>query len=246
MENFEVFLPDRPIAFNRDFVRLGAGITGALFLSQALYWEKRASEADGSFYKTIKEWEEETGLTRKEQLGIKRKLEEKGFITIVKKGLPAKNYFWVNKKAIVKALLEIHDKWRQEVTTSGDKRAPLEETKGHDTLLQRLHTESTTDTPPENPGGSESKDIQSILERFYRINPSLSFGKKPERDACRQLLKKHKTIEETLRICDYVLSIQGQPFAPVVTSPLELWKKYAKVAIFHQRDTKRNNNVRQA
>ena len=34
------FIPDRPIAFNRDFVDLGIGITGALLLSQAIYWSK--------------------------------------------------------------------------------------------------------------------------------------------------------------------------------------------------------------
>lgn len=31
---------DRPTAFHRAFVQLGIGITGALLLSQALYWSK--------------------------------------------------------------------------------------------------------------------------------------------------------------------------------------------------------------
>ena len=62
MEKKKMFLPDRPIAFNRDFVSIGCGIKGALMLSQAVYWGKRTTAKDGSFYKTQAEWEEETGL----------------------------------------------------------------------------------------------------------------------------------------------------------------------------------------
>jgi hypothetical protein len=40
-------LVDRPIAFQRSFVRLGVGITGALLLSQIVYWQNRM-EGNGS------------------------------------------------------------------------------------------------------------------------------------------------------------------------------------------------------
>lgn len=55
-------LLDRPIAFQRSFIRTDIGVTAALFLSQMIYWTNR-SDDDGWVYKTQEEWEEETGLS---------------------------------------------------------------------------------------------------------------------------------------------------------------------------------------
>ncbi|WJY13636.1 hypothetical protein PCO82_13785 [Pectobacteriaceae bacterium CE90] len=75
---------DRPIAFQRSFVRMGAGITGALLLSQLIYWTNRTN-ADGWIYKTQEEWEEETGLTRYEQESARKKLRGLGVLVEQKK-----------------------------------------------------------------------------------------------------------------------------------------------------------------
>lgn len=91
-------LMDRPVAFQRSFVRLGVGVTGALLLSQMVYWHNRT---DGNwFYKTQAELEEETGLTRYEQEGARKKLLNAGVLEEVKKGIPAKLYFRVNEVAL--------------------------------------------------------------------------------------------------------------------------------------------------
>ena len=110
-----ISLMDRPIAFQRAFVRLGAGITGALMLSQAVYWAGRTRNQDGWFYKDQQEWEEETGLTRREQEKARRALRSIGVLEEVRKGVPARLYYRVNTAEIEKALL-------------GERRAPsLEE-----------------------------------------------------------------------------------------------------------------------
>ena len=248
----------RPLVINPELARR-IGLNEAIVLQQMNYWLMETDSGvthDGRrwIYNTHEQWNDQFPFWSQDT--VKRaitSLKKQGILRVEKlnKGrCDHTNFYTINYDAA--ALIEqcnMPPSNDSKLPPSNDSKLPPSENDGlpspNSANCPHL-TESTTDTPPENPGGSESKDIQSILERFYRINPSLSFGKKPERDACRQLLKKHKTIEETLRICDYVLSIQGQPFAPVVTSPLELWKKYAKVAIFHQRDTKRNNNVRQA
>jgi len=85
-----VDLLDRPIAFQRAFVRLNIGITGALMLSQAIYWTKRTNDAAGWFWKTSVEWEEETGLTRREQDGARSRLRELGIMEESKYGIPPK------------------------------------------------------------------------------------------------------------------------------------------------------------
>jgi len=96
-------LVDRPIAFQRSFVRLGVGITGALLLSQIVYWQNRM---EGNwFYKTQTDLEEETGLTRYEQEGARKKLVSCGVLEEAKRGIPAKLYFRVNQERLEELLL---------------------------------------------------------------------------------------------------------------------------------------------
>lgn len=97
-------LLDRPIAFHRCFVDIGCGITGALMLSQAVYWSKRTRDGDGWFYKTQAEWMEETGLSRTEQEKARRTLRALGVIDEVRKGVPAKLYYRVNDERLTMAL----------------------------------------------------------------------------------------------------------------------------------------------
>lgn len=75
-------LLDRPIAFHRVFVTAGGGVTAGLLLSQAFYWSrnKTAQARDGWFYKSAAEWEEETGLTRREQETARRHLRQRGLL----------------------------------------------------------------------------------------------------------------------------------------------------------------------
>ena len=96
-------LVDRPIAFQRSFVRLGVGITGALLLSQIVYWQNRM---EGQwFYKTQADLEEETGLTRYEQEGARKKLVSCGVLEEAKRGIPAKLYFRVNQERLEELLI---------------------------------------------------------------------------------------------------------------------------------------------
>jgi len=92
-------LLQRPIAFHRVFVPLG-GVTGALFLSQLLYWSDRGSEGSGWIYKTQAEWTDETGMTRREQETARRQLREAGVIEERYKGLPAKLFYRINFDAL--------------------------------------------------------------------------------------------------------------------------------------------------
>ncbi|ELM7725518.1 hypothetical protein Q2P40_003870 [Escherichia coli] len=102
MSNF-LQLVDRPIAFQRSFVRLGVGITGALLLSQIVYWQNRMK--GNWFYKTQTDLEEETGLTRYEQEGARKKLVSCGVLEEAKRGIPAKLYFRINQERLEELLL---------------------------------------------------------------------------------------------------------------------------------------------
>ena len=89
---------DRPIAYQRCLVPI-AGVTGAVLLSQAIYWQGRVAE-DGWFYKTRDEWFEETGLTRYEQEGARKKLKEVGILEERLGGQPARLFYRVNTQVL--------------------------------------------------------------------------------------------------------------------------------------------------
>src|SRR5436190_11614884 len=98
-------LLDRPIAFHRIFARLLRGsVNAALMLSQAVYWSKRASRADGAFWKTAEEWTEETGLTVDQQKGARRLLRGKDFWKEDVRGVPATVHYLVDRRRLGIAL----------------------------------------------------------------------------------------------------------------------------------------------
>ena len=133
---------DRPIAYQPIFVHLGAGVTGAIFLSQAIYWSKRTNSS-AWFYKTQQEWEQETGLTRREQESARRKLREAGIIEEKKQGVPCRVFFRVNQEAL--------SQFVQKRQTSMAESAKLECTKtpNSDGGKRQTKTETTTETTTE-------------------------------------------------------------------------------------------------
>jgi hypothetical protein len=99
---------DRPIAFHRVFVKLTGSVTAALMLSQAVYWTKRANSGGvGWFYKTIMQWEEETGLSRHEQETARKALRRFSFWQEERRGVPAQMYYRVNIQALSNELLHM-------------------------------------------------------------------------------------------------------------------------------------------
>jgi hypothetical protein len=98
-------LLDRPIAYHRVFAEIGGSVTAGVFLSQAVYWSQRTKNDEGWFWKTQKEWYEETYLKRREQEAARRELRAIGVLEEKKKGAPAKLYFKINAETLVKRLL---------------------------------------------------------------------------------------------------------------------------------------------
>ncbi|HAB43298.1 MAG TPA: DNA-binding protein [Acinetobacter sp.] len=139
---------DKPIAFNRHYVALGCGINGALMLSQMVYWSKRTKDRNGFFYKTQDEWEEETGLGRREQETARKKLRELGFVSEQKRGVPCKVHFKVEHDALYAALIQ----YAQNSQSSMAESAKLECTNPPNSNggKRQTNTENTAETTSEN------------------------------------------------------------------------------------------------
>jgi len=98
---------DRPIAFNRAFVAFG-GIAVALFLSRAVYWQRRSKSSKGKlrgwFYHSYEEWREETGLTKRQVDYSRKKLKKRGVLKCKRSGIPPKVYYRIDLGEILRFL----------------------------------------------------------------------------------------------------------------------------------------------
>ncbi|PMK03352.1 hypothetical protein [Vibrio sp. 10N.261.55.A7] len=72
-------------------------------LSQSIYWSRRTN-ASGWFYKTQCEWEEETGMTRRELDTARKKLRQIGILEEKKQGVPCRIFYRINEPNLVAQL----------------------------------------------------------------------------------------------------------------------------------------------
>ena len=149
-------LLDRPIAFHRAFVSLGVGVTGALFLSQAIYWTTRTRDEDGWFYKSMEEWEEETGMTRSEQETARKRLVGIGVLQEVKKGVPCRLFYRVNMSAIYAFLPDGTPQPSLQESRKQARRKPAGKAAENP---QPLYTETTTETTTETSARAAGADV---------------------------------------------------------------------------------------
>ncbi|MBN3951917.1 MAG: hypothetical protein HWQ38_37825 [Nostoc sp. NMS7] len=95
----------KPIAFHRIFATIGGGATEGLFLSQAYYWSFRTTLEDNWFYKTQKEWCQETALTRNEQTTARKRLLKLKILEEKKEGLPSQLFYRINRERLYELIL---------------------------------------------------------------------------------------------------------------------------------------------
>lgn len=96
-------LGTRPIAFNPDLARALGSVTAGLFLCQILYWWRKGSNPE-MFYKTVKEFEEETALSKSQQLNAQKICVGKGVLQVLYKGIPPKRHFKIDMQKILELL----------------------------------------------------------------------------------------------------------------------------------------------
>jgi hypothetical protein len=187
-----ISLLDRPIAYQACFVRFG-GVTGAVLLSQLVYWHNRM---DGSwFYKTQKEIKSETGLSRDEQETARRRLVSAGVLEEARRGVPAKLFFRVKADRLEALLLKSEDKPQSSMRESRNQESSEHATKNanmphaslrkahspasgkpafiHTVDYQETTTEITTETVRQASPSQQQVDYQSVLTAYHEIIPEM-------------------------------------------------------------------------
>lgn len=160
-------LLDRPIAYHRCFVTLTGSVTAAVLLSQAVYWSKRTGAGNhGWFWKTSTDWEEETGLSRREQDTARGILRGLGFWEEEKRGIPARLWFRLDLEQLEQLLTS--EKTSLAESAKLDRREAPNWTGGKRQTISENTPETTTILPPR--GGVEVpfSSRAAIRERLSR------------------------------------------------------------------------------
>jgi hypothetical protein len=168
---------DRPIAYHRVFACLTGSVTAALLLSQAVYWQRRAT---GWWWKTQKEWEEETGLSRREQESARRVLRGLGVLFEERRGIPARSYYRLDIGRLLSVLCEKTKDNRQIVQKRQSSMAELDQQVGRipsrksgrigPTNTETTQETTTTTTSAVRRGSQEAIDtLTSEQERYCQL-----------------------------------------------------------------------------
>jgi len=102
---------DKPIVYHRVYAKITGKITSGLLLSQLVYWAKTMKYEE--FYKTDNDFCEELGLSLEELKTAKARI--KPFVSITRKGIPAKTYYKVDIEALLKAITSYGDSQQLDV-----------------------------------------------------------------------------------------------------------------------------------
>ena len=97
--------PERPIAYYPVYTRICESLTAGILLSQVLYWGKVMQWKE--FYKTDQDLRNEVCMGRHEFSAAKKKIQKLGFVTLKKKGWPARTFYCVRTEKVIQAISQL-------------------------------------------------------------------------------------------------------------------------------------------
>jgi hypothetical protein len=184
----------RPIAYHKSLVGI-AGVTGAVMLSQAMYWTNKLDEdRNGWFWKTQEEWENETGLTRYEQEGARKKLVSAGVLEEKLTGIPAKLWFRISVEGIL-AFLEGNRQVCGKPTNKDGENPQTGMGKNHIHTIHRLPIDYSHSENSEKNSEEEEETQFSIFQKKNR-----ELQEKKEYRKQKKLLKKENPFINNFQI----------------------------------------------
>lgn len=79
-------------------------------------------------------------------------------------------------------------------------------------------------------------DTQIVFNTFYEAgNRGINFGNKTERAAAQWLVKEYG-LEKTIGTIKFAMSVNGKPYAPVITTPFQLKNNMEKLKAYYKRE----------
>lgn len=83
-----------------------------------------------------------------------------------------------------------------------------------------------------------NKQIAEIIDMFKKtINPAIDFSNVVQRNYAKKLILQFG-FEETKKAIQFAISVQGEEYAPVISTPKQLYNKYGQLRIYYIRKVK--------
>ena len=145
---------DSVITIPKIYIDFTGDLTTAAILNQLVFYSDKGKRSDGFFYKSYKEWEYETGLTKRQVSYSIGKIKDLGLVeTKLKKanGSPTIHYKLDYDKLLDSIVTKCHYRLEQNVTIDSDK------------VSQSL-TENTTENTTENNISTSKIPYKDIID----------------------------------------------------------------------------------
>ncbi len=88
----------------------------------------------------------------------------------------------------------------------------------------------------------QSSHVNSIMDVFYTINPSLNYANKASRNAVTWMVNKWG-VDATLRAAEFACSIHGQPYSPTITTPYQLKDKISQLKAYRDKQESQDTAI---
>jgi len=136
-------LNERPVVIYPAYRRLvGGSWAAAALLGQLLYWWRAVGGRE--FFKTDAELMEELELTEKQMRAAKERIRELPFISITRRGMPARTYYDIDHEKLMEALAKASSRGQTRPAQKGGTR-PAQKGASSSALFVRTNTEKTTE-----------------------------------------------------------------------------------------------------
>lgn len=111
----------RVIPYYPDFKEISGSIQSAIMLAQLCYWSgaKNVAVRGGWLYKTVQQFLDEAGLSKKQQYIARKRLETIGVIECKLKGIPRRWWYRVNFEVLEALLQDVEEKRDRDKENSG-------------------------------------------------------------------------------------------------------------------------------
>ena len=84
-------------------------------------------------------------------------------------------------------------------------------------------------------GSAEAKSgVNAVFDIFHTQNPVLNYGHRGMRRDAEEMIKKFG-LDETLKMAQFAISVQGQEYAPVICDPTQFKYKASALAAYYKR-----------
>lgn len=131
--------------------------------------------------------------------------------------------------------------------TSTPKREKVVPQKGKNQYPKKGTTKDSKEIITKDISDVPSQEVQELINEFKNtINPHINFGNKTERKAAEDLIRTY-SLQKTLESIKFISHKQGKDkYMPVVTSPYDLWTKWAKLKVYfeNKNNPKKNSAIR--